>query len=242
MYSLDYFLSGPYKNAKISGFTKYFGKYYWARRFYAKLVGGLTPVGGKVLEIGCGFGDLLSFLENDFQTVGVDISRDAIKEAQKRLKKTKLVVMTSKQIDRLDSNNSFDTVIASHILEHLAKPAVVIKLVSKLLKGNGVFFIVVPNPDSLGRKLKGKKWVGYRDKTHISLYNPSKWFKLLQKEGFNIERTFGDGLWDSPYLPFIPTKIQQLIFGLPAIIQTLLAVTFIPNNFGESIVIIARKN
>lgn len=90
--------------------------------------------------------------------------------------------------------------------------------------------------------MKGKNWVGYRDKTHISLYNPEKWFKLLQEAEFSIEKTFGDGLWDSPYIPTIPTMIQQAVFGLPAAVQTLLTLPFIPINLGESIVIIARKN
>lgn len=239
-YTLDYFLQGPYKRAKTSGLSRYFGKYYWARRFYAKLVHRSTPQKGAILEIGCGFGDLLVFLENDFQTVGIDISKDAIKEAQKRLKRTKLVVMASQQIGRIDKD-SFDTVIASHILEHLKNPQEVIKIVARLLKSKGVFFIVVPNPDSLGRKLKGKNWVGYKDKTHISVYTSSKWIALLQQEGFSISQIFGDGLWDSPYFSFIPTIIQQLLFGLPAVIQTILTIPFIPTDLGESVVLIAKK-
>lgn len=241
MYSLDYFARGPYKGAKISGIAKYFGKYFWARRFYAKLVDRITPKKGAILEMGCGFGDLLKFLEEDYQTVGIDISRDAIKEARKRLKKTKLLIMTAKQIDRLE-NNSFDTVIASHILEHLKNPKAAIKKVFKLLKPKGIFFIVVPNTLSLGRKIKRRDWVGYRDKTHISLYDPERWFKLLQEAGFSIEKTFGDGLWDSPYLPIIPQKIQQLFFGFPAVVQTISTIPFIPVNLGESLVVVAKRN
>ncbi len=240
MYSLDYFNSGPYKEAKISGWAKYFGKYYWARRFYGKIIAGITPKGGKILEIGCGFGDLLGFLENDFNTFGIDVSPDAINEAKKRLRKTKLEVLKAEEIGRL-GKNAFDTIIASHILEHLKNPKTVIKLAGKLLKQGGILFIVVPNPDSIGRKLKGRNWVGYRDKTHISLYKPSRWVELLESEGFVIEETFGDGLWDAPYLPIIPKIIQQVIFGLPALTQTLLTVTFIPNNLGESIIILAGR-
>ncbi len=240
-FNLNYFQSGPYKNAKISGLSKYIGKYYWARRFYGKIIERITPKRGKILEIGCGFGDLLSFLEKDFQTVGTDVSADAIKEARKKLKNTTLEILAAEEIGKLDKN-SFDTVIASHTLEHLKKPKVVIRLVSKLLKTNGIFFIVVPNPDSVGRKLKGKNWVGYRDKTHISLFTPDKWFKLLEYEGFIIEKAFGDGLWDSPYFPFIPKIIQQAILGLSAVVQTLVNIPFIPINLGESIIILVRKN
>lgn len=239
-FNLNYFLSGPYKNAKISGFTKYMGKYYWARRFYAKLIERVTPKGTRVLEIGCGFGDLLSFLEKDFQTVGADVSKDAIQQAKKKLKKTNLYVMKVQELQRL-GRNKFETIIASHILEHLKDPKTVIETVAKMLKRGGIFFIVVPNPDSIGRKLKGKNWVGFRDKTHISLCQPQKWLELLQEEGFSIEKTFGDGLWDSPYVSVIPQILQRLFFGFPTIIQTLLTFPFIPVNLGESIVIVARK-
>lgn len=240
-FSLNYFREGPYKNAKISGLVKYIGKYYWARRFYGKVIAGLTPKGGKILEIGCGFGDLLSFLEKDYQTVGTDVSQDAINQAKKKLKKTELHVLKAEELGQL-GRNKFETIVASHLLEHLKNPQIAIELVSALLKENGTFFIVVPNTDSVGRKLKGKNWVGYSDKTHVSLFTPDKWFKLLEHEGFIIEKTFGDGLWDSPYFPYIPEIFQRLFFGLPAIIQTLLTFPFIPNNMGESMVIIAMKN
>lgn len=239
-YSLDYFTHGPYKGVKIAGLSRYFGKYYWARRFYAKLISDLTPESGRILEIGCGFGDLLVFLEDKFSTFGIDVSGDAIIEAKKRLKNTKLSVLKAEKTDSF-SRNFFSTVIACHILEHLPDPKLAIKSVGRILKKGGVFFIVVPNTDSLGRKLKKGNWVGYRDKTHISLYEPQKWFKLLQRGGFSIEKTFGDGLWDSPYIPIIPPIIQRLFFGLPAIIQISLTVPFIPIYLGESAVIIARK-
>lgn len=239
-FNLQYFLTGPYKKAKTSGLSKYFGKYYWARRFYAKIISRITPKGGKILEIGCGFGDLLRFLEEDFETIGTDVSADAIKEARKNLKKTRLEVLSAEEIGKLGIN-TFDTIIASHTLEHLKEPKGVIKLVSKLLKTKGIFFVVIPNPDSVGRKLKGKNWIGYRDKTHISLYTPKQWINLLQKSGFIIRKTFGDGLWDSPYIPIVPTIIQKVIFGLPAIVQTLMTIPIISTNLGESVVIIARK-
>jgi SAM-dependent methyltransferase len=240
VYDLDYFHSVSYKGAKITGLSRYIGKYYWARRFYSKLISRFTPQKGKILEIGCGFGDLLSFLEKDFKTFGTDVSEVAIKEAKKRLKKTKLAVLPAREIGRF-GRNSFDTIIASHILEHLKDPAEVIRLAVELLKRKGLFFMVVPNLDSLGRRLKGKNWVGYRDETHLSLYSPEKWYKLLKREGLTIEKTFGDGLWDAPYVPGIPKILQKILFGFPAIVQTLMTVPYLPTSLGESMAVLARK-
>ena len=101
--------------------------------------------------------------------------------------------------------------------------------------------LVVPNPNSLGKRLKGKNWVGFRDGTHISLFTPQKWLNLLGKEGFTIVKLFGDGMWDSPYLPFIPTIFQRIIFGLPPVFQVFSGMLFIPAYFGESMAVIAQK-
>lgn len=52
-FDIKYFLQGPYKGAKIEGKLRLFGKYYWARRFYAKIIERLTTTNGKILEIEC---------------------------------------------------------------------------------------------------------------------------------------------------------------------------------------------
>lgn len=239
-FDIKYFLQGPYKGAKIKGILRLTGKYYWARRFYARLIERITPKNGNILEIGCGFGDLLIFLEQKYKTTGIDISKDAIYEAKKKLNRTTLQILTAEEINTF-GKHSFDTVIACHVLEHLKNPQIVLDMINRLLKPGGILFIVMPNPSSIGRSLKGKDWVGYQDKTHISLYEPQKWFKLLKSARFMIQKTFGDGLWDSPYIPIIPKIIQQIVFGLPAIMQTLVAIPFIPSNLGESVAIIAKK-
>lgn len=239
-FDIKYFLQGPYKGAKIKGRSRFLGKYYWARRFYAKFIERLTPMNGKLLEIGCGFGDLLIFLEKNYKTTGVDISIDAINQAKRKLKRTNLFVLTAEKINTLGKHN-FDTIVACHILEHLKKPKKVIYKMNQLLKPGGILFLVMPNPLSMGKLIKKEKWVGFRDKTHVSLYTPKQWYQLLRENNFIIRKTFGDGLWDAPYLPFIPKIIQQIIFGLPAVLQTISTIPFIPVNLGESVVIVAQK-
>lgn len=238
-FSLDYFLKGPYKRAKLSGFSKYLGKYFWARRFYARLISRLTPKGGRILEIGCGFGDLLVFLQDSFHTVGVDVSSDAIKIARKKLGKTKLLILPAEKIGKL--HDTFHTIAIFHTLEHLKRPDKVIRSAVRLLNPNGIFIMAVPNPASICRKIKGDAWVGFTDKTHCSLFNPQKWLKIVEENHLVICKKFGDGMWDSPYFPFIPTILQRIFFGMPAVIQTMTTFPFIPVFLGESIVIIAQK-
>ncbi|MCE2490969.1 MAG: hypothetical protein J4G17_13535 [Anaerolineae bacterium] len=55
-------------------------------------------------------------------------------------------------------------------------------------------------------------------------------------------RHFGDGLWDVPYVPLLPVKLQFALFGLPALIQVLTRSTFMPLALGVNQIVIARKN
>jgi len=48
---------------------------------------------GRLLEIGCGNGDLLAELQNYYDASGVDISEFVVSRLKKRLKKTKLSAM-----------------------------------------------------------------------------------------------------------------------------------------------------
>lgn len=238
-FSLKYFSSGPYKGAKIAGLKRYFGKYYWARKFYANLIKKEVSKGERILEIGCAFGDLIGLLENDFETHASDISQDALKIAAKNYQRTKFYHFKAEKTFKIEGR--FQAIIAGHILEHIKNPALVLKQISEKLNENGIFLMIVPNTDSLGRQWKKEKWVGYRDKTHISLYTPSKWQKLLEKNNLKIIRGFGDGLWDSPYFPIVPDFVQKIIFSLPAVLQVISSMPFIPVNWGESVVFITRK-
>jgi len=240
-FSLSYFSEGPYKGAKISGIKRFLGKYYWARRFYAEIIRRITPAGGKILEIGCGFGDLLVFLEPDFRTFGTDVSPEAIQSAKQKLHHTNLRVLPAEKTLTLLSR-PFDTVVACHVLEHLKNPDTVLGIIAKSIKPGGSLFVVMPDPEGVGHRLKGARWVGYRDKTHISLYPGSRWVKLIEKHGFQVKRVFSDGFWDSPYIRYVPAVIQRIIFSIPSIVQIVVGYPILRARFGESIGIIARKN
>jgi len=56
-----------------------------------------------------------------------------------------------------------------------------------------------------------------------------------------VKRAFGDGLWDVPYVRWLPTAIQRAIFGLPALVQVLTVGAWMPLRLGESLLVIARR-
>ena len=50
-----------------------------------------------------------------------------------------------------------------------------------------------------------------------------------------------DGLWDPPYVPKVPTVVQRPVAALPGAAQVALGRTFLPANWGECIIVMARR-
>ena len=49
------------------------------------------PAGAKVLDYGCGAGEFLKFIENDFETFGFEPDKDAQKAAKSKTSKSKII-------------------------------------------------------------------------------------------------------------------------------------------------------
>jgi SAM-dependent methyltransferase len=123
----------------------------------------------------------------------------------------------------------------------LPGPEKAIAEIGRVTAKGGVLILATPNLDSLLKPWKGEKWIGYQDPTHISLKHPAEWLEMMRSAGFNPLRIFSDGFWDTPYIPLIPKQIQKLFFGSPGGFQAMTGFIFLPMRWGESIIVIARK-
>lgn len=76
--------------------------------------------GKSVLEVGCGRGDFLAFLQKDLncQCVGVDVSEEMIRSAKERNPGPVYRVMDSASLDF--PAGSFDFVVFNYVLHHVA--------------------------------------------------------------------------------------------------------------------------
>ena len=54
-------------------------------------------------------------------------------------------------------------------------------------------------------------------------------------------KVFSDGFWDAPYLSWLPTSLQKLLFGAPGGLQAVFGWSFIPLRMGESMIVLAEK-
>ena len=232
----DYFHSGPYANVSYARYSQY----WWSNRYYANLARRHGPRQGRALEVGCGLGHLLSWLADRYAVVGTDVNPWALEEARKNVPQGQFLQLSAQDMHALE-DGSFQILIAKHVIEHLPEPDQALKEFSRLLATGGLLLLATPNLDSPMRKRKKERWIGYQDPTHISLRPPAEWLEGLRAVGVRHKRIFSDGFWDAPYLPWIPVKLQKLLFGLPGGLQAVLGWSILPLHMGESLIILAEK-
>lgn len=237
-YDRSYFRRWNYADRGLGRFSMY----WFARRYYAALVRRHAPAGpGTLLEPGCGLGHLLALLQDDFRCTGLDLNEHAVEQTRRNAPRARVWQRDTAATD-LFADGEFSAVVALHLVEHLPQPAAMIREVYRLLQPGGLWLFATPHPEYALRRRKdpARDSIG-KDPTHINVHPPATWRAWCEQSGFVILRHFGDGLWDVPYVPLLPQKLQFALFGLPALLQVLTRTTRMPLALGVNQIVIARK-
>ncbi len=237
-YDRSYFRKWNYADRGLGRFSMY----WFARRYYAALVRKFAPPGqGRLLEAGCGLGHLLGLLQDDFRCTGMDLIEHAVAESRRNAPRARVLQADAAQTE-VFGDGEFSVVVALHLVEHLPQPEDMIREVQRILQPGGLWLFATPHPEYALRRFKDRtRDAAGKDPTHINVHPPATWRTWCENSGFRILRHFGDGLWDVPYVPLLPVKLQFALLGFPALLQVLTRSTFMPLSLGVNQIVIARK-
>ena len=240
-YTEEYFKKWNYADRPLGRFSMY----WFARRYYASLVQRYAPRGGnerKLFEMGCGLGDLLGLLQDEFTCYGVDLIPYSIESTRRVAPKATAWVGDATDFSEFD-DGELSVVVALHLVEHLPDPQKTIRDIQRVLAPDGLFLFATPHPEYSLRRYKDREndAIG-KDKTHINCHVPSVWKQWCEEVGLTVVKQFGDGLWDVPYLPVLPKLMQFGMFGLPALAQVVTRTTFMPLSMGVNQINVVKKS
>ena len=104
----------------------------------------------KILDVGCGAGFLTNwFSQQGLSVTGLDLSEDSLRVAKLYDQTAKVKYVSGDAYHLPFPDNSFDVVVCMDFLEHVEKPTVVIKEISRVLKDGGKFFFHTFNRNPL---------------------------------------------------------------------------------------------
>src|SRR3989344_6389948 len=160
----------------------------------------LMPYPSKILDIGVGDAVYESLLDKNLiqscEFYGVDISKKQLARAKKYLKEIKIIDLNSQKLPY--SDNFFEIVIASEILEHVFYPERVLSEAMRVLKKGGYLVITFPNSSALQLRLaiflKGRSpLLNYpQNKEHIRFFTFSD-IQSMIKVKYELAKFMGLG-------------------------------------------------
>lgn len=150
-----------------------------------KLMAGLV-VGKRVLDIG------FAQFPNPFlkDPIGVDIQ---IREKPRNYKKTYKVNLNKEKLPFKD--NSFDTVIAGEVIEHVENPSFLLREINRVLEDNGKLIISTPHAGYYWEIIRNLFFSSIKSMDigeHLSNWNILDFERLLRKNGFEVKKKYGD--------------------------------------------------
>ncbi len=190
------------------------------------------PAGGKMLDIGCGYGHFLRIMQKQgWKTEGIDPSPNTVAHALDAG-----LAVTQTTVDEVSfPNSSFQAVTMFYVLEHLTEPLITLKKILEFLMPGGLLVMRVPHTTPIVRLLSvfGIRNNLYDAPFHLYDFSPSAMTMLIKKAGFESVKIIPG----EPTVPYSDIEkvislssgyIAKLLYGaggflLPGISKTVLA-------------------
>jgi ubiquinone/menaquinone biosynthesis C-methylase UbiE len=184
------------------GMSRFLSMGNYEEKRYSFIASFFKEVKGRFLDIGCHSGALSKYLHSELEYFGIDGIDNGFKNYVKADLNAKRLPFT---------DNMFDAINCSAVLEHLFYPHDILKEMKRLLKDGGTILVSLPNDKSLNA-LFSQLFVGIRpyDKNihgHHWKFSIKTAQEFFEKEFKVIREEPEYGPLFRKYLPFLKFKL-----------------------------------
>ncbi len=159
---------------------------------------------GKILDIGCGTGDVLAYFSGKgWQVEGVEPDADARKVA---INKNHITPHEESDLRNLP-DASFDVITMWHVMEHVHNLEERMETIRRLIKPDGVFIFSVPMNDSFDAVHYGKFWAAWDVPRHLYHFTSETAKLLAENHRFKMMQT-APMKFDSYYISLLSEKYK----------------------------------
>jgi 2-polyprenyl-3-methyl-5-hydroxy-6-metoxy-1,4-benzoquinol methylase len=142
--------------------------------------------GGRVLDVGAGYGFFLAALERaGYEAHGIEVSAHAVEQARGRTRAAVLQQGAEEPFPFPDDH--FDAITLLDVIEHLQDYGSTLASCRRCLRPGGKLFAITLNAHSLARPLLGKRWAWYQDPTHVHMFTARRLRQGLEAAGLEVE-------------------------------------------------------
>jgi len=181
------------------------------------------------LDFACGTGRILEIFEKkSINTIGIDVSKEMLKEATEKYQNTQFIISDITKNRRI-FNHKFELITAFRFFynaEDILRKEV-LQVLYKLLKENGIFIC-----NTHGNRNKLNIFTYRQNRKTLSF---EKMKNLLEQHHFDIIKIYGISYLPYLFSKFLPEKIWLIIE------KVLIKIKYL-KKFGTDIIFICRKN
>ena len=159
----------------------------------------------RILDVGCGRGEMLMWLERyGFEVYGVEIDSNAVKASQSRVGDSR--IFEGQLADAKFPDSFFQCVTLWHVLEHASDPLALLREITRITDPDGFVYVEVPNVGGWSAQTFRKNWLAFDIPNHLTHFSPTTLTFAAGIAGLQCtKRVF----WSLEYSPF--TLVQSLL-------------------------------
>jgi len=149
-----------------------------------------------LLDVGCGCGGLAVDCCRRFATAGRSVTPVGIELSPKLARAAgdqfapydgHVIAAPATEGAAQLAGGSIDIAMMASFLEHDPRPLELLRKLRPKLSVDGCVVLKVPNFDSLNRRVRGKRWCGFRFPDHVNYFTPATLRRLADEAGYRVE-------------------------------------------------------